>query len=136
MQPPRLPEGGEVSLDGSNYPEPGREASRSASRASEDSMPAACSRSMAVDRIWATSALVQVVGPLEHRSRLSRGPERELTGILERLIRPLQVPGEGLHRESEPQDRLGELSGRGSFLAHQRDGSASQHPGIAHGEVK
>ena len=54
-----------------------------------------------------------------------RSPERELAGIVERVTRPLQVPGEGLHREGEPQDRLGELSGRGPFLAHQRDGGAA-----------
>src|SRR5215208_2955452 len=39
-------------------PEPKRVASRSASSASEESIPATCSKSMAVDRTWATSALV------------------------------------------------------------------------------
>jgi hypothetical protein len=43
---------------GRYLPEPKRVASRSASSASEESIPATCSRSMAVERTWETSALV------------------------------------------------------------------------------
>ena len=78
-------------------------------------MPAACSRSMAVDRIWATSTLVSRSLLLEHGRRLPRGLEREASSIVERVIRLLQVRGESLYREGEPQDRLGELPGAGPF---------------------
>ena len=43
---------------GRHSPEAKRVASRSASSASEESMPATCSKSMAVERTWETSALV------------------------------------------------------------------------------
>src|SRR5215218_127057 len=41
-----------------HLPDPKRVASRSASRAPEESIPATCNRSMAVERTWETSALV------------------------------------------------------------------------------
>jgi len=43
---------------GRHSPEPKRVASRSASSASEESIPATRNRSMAVERTWETSALV------------------------------------------------------------------------------
>src|SRR3712207_6339700 len=77
---------------------------------------------------------LEVAALLEHGRCLPCGTEREVAGI-ERVIRPLQIAGEGLYREGELQNRLRQLPWRGPFLAHHRDDGAGEHAGVTHGEV-
>ena len=78
---------------------------------------------------------LQVVARREYRPRFPRGLERELADI-ERVIRLLQVPGEGFYREGEPQERLDEPYRRCSSIAHQHDGGVGEHAGVARGRVE
>jgi hypothetical protein len=79
---------------------------------------------------------LQIVALLEYGRCLPCGPERELAGIMERVIWLLKVPNKGLYRQGELQDSLGELPGGGSSLAHHRHGGTGQHASVTHGEIE
>ena len=93
-------------------------------------------RSTAVERTWATSALVDIV-----RSRASTAvARRAASSAIRRLdglgVGVVEVVDELVERVGEAVDGVGELGRRGAVAAHRRDRAAREDARVAHREVE